>query len=71
MATKRGYSRAFTAKRETQKHYLLAKIPARLWVSARAQARREGKSMRALLLELLTTYTTDPTVNPTEGAKRS
>jgi len=55
----RGYSKAFTPKnRSTARFYLLSDIPADLWISARAHARREGKSMRALLLGFLTTYTT-------------
>lgn len=69
MTTKRGYSKAFTPNKATEKNYLLAHIPAPLWVAARAQARRDGKSMRALLLELLTTYTTD-TPHPDERTDR-
>lgn len=67
---KRGYSRAFPSKEATRKSYLLVRIPAQLWVRARAQARRDRKSMRALLLEMLTTYTSDP-VNTTGDRSKS
>lgn len=55
-ADARGYSRRFTADPETAKRYLLDQIPALLWVSARAKAKREGLSMRGLLLTLLAKY---------------
>lgn len=56
----RGYSRAFPLK-GVSKRYLLDKIPARLWVSVRARAKREGISMRALILQLLTDWVERPT----------
>lgn len=52
----RGYSRAFTPHGDTGKRYLLDDIPAGLWSAARAKARRQGFSMRALLLHLLTEW---------------
>jgi len=52
---KRGYSRAFTPRTEGSR-YLLDKIPATLWRACQAKARREGVSMRALILQLLTTW---------------
>lgn len=53
---KRGYSRDFTPRSETYGRYLLDKIPATLWTEARAKAKREGMSMRGLLLTLLRRY---------------
>jgi hypothetical protein len=50
---KRGYSRDFTPRTETYGRYLLDKIPATLWREVRAKAKREGVSMRALILKLL------------------
>lgn len=50
---KRGYSRDFTPKSEAYGRYLLDKIPATLWRDVRAKAKREGVSMRALILKLL------------------
>lgn len=54
--TVRGYSKKFTPHGDTGKHYLLARIPAGLWTAANARAKRDGFSMRALLLQLLTEY---------------
>lgn len=50
---KRGYSREFKPHGDTGKRYLLDKIPAGLWTAAQAKAKREGVSMRALILKLL------------------
>jgi hypothetical protein len=61
MAKKRGYSRDFKPHGETGKRYLLDKIPAGLWRDAQAKAKREGVSMRALILKLLTDYIGRPT----------
>jgi hypothetical protein len=49
---KRGYSRAFTPRGDGSR-YLLDKIPTPLWNRARAKAKRDGVSMRALILALL------------------
>ena len=54
---KRGYSRAFTPKGESFSRYLLDKIPAPLWRAAKAKARRDGISIRALLLQQLSEWT--------------
>jgi len=58
MATKikRGYSREYTPHGDTGKNYLLAAVPAGLWANVRAHARRDGVSVRALILKLLTEY---------------
>ena len=53
---KRGYSRAFKPHGDTGKRYLLDQIPAGLWTNAKAKAKREGLSMRALILKLLTDW---------------
>jgi hypothetical protein len=50
---KRGYSREFRPHGETGKRYLLDNIPAGLWTDVKAKAKREGVSVRALVLSLL------------------
>lgn len=47
---KRGYSKAFTPRTEGYGRYLLDKIPATLWRDVKAKAKREGISVRALIL---------------------
>lgn len=54
--TKRGYSRAFKVHGDTGKRYLLDEIPAGLWADVKAKAKREGISLRALILKLLTEW---------------
>jgi hypothetical protein len=53
---RRGYSRDFKPHGNTGKRYLLDKIPAGLWAGVRAKAKREGISVRALILGLLTDW---------------
>lgn len=53
---KRGYSREFRPHGDTGKRYLLDEIPAGLWAEVRAKAKREGISVRALILKLLTQW---------------
>lgn len=53
---KRGYSKAFKPHGDSGKQYLLDNIPAGLWTQVRDKAKREGKSIRALILELLTKW---------------
>ena len=67
---KRGYSREFTPNVETSKRYLLDKIPAPLWIQARAKCKREGLSMRAVLLGLLMGWTTDRITMRSDGDGR-
>lgn len=50
---KRGYSREFRPHGDTGKRYLLDDIPAGLWSDVKAKAKREGISLRALILSLL------------------
>jgi hypothetical protein len=59
-ATKRGYSRQFRPHGETGKRYMLDQIPAGLWTIVRARARREGISLRALILQLVTEWAERP-----------
>lgn len=54
--TKRGYSREFRPHGDTGKRYLLDDIPAGLWREVREKAKREGVSLRALILKLLTEW---------------
>lgn len=58
MAKKRGYSREFRPHGDTGKRYLLDEIPAGLWRDVREKAKREGVSMRALILKLLEQWVT-------------
>jgi hypothetical protein len=53
MTKKRGYSREFTPPTDKHGRYLLDKIPAQFWREVRGKARREGISLRALILSLL------------------
>ena len=53
MTNKRGYSRDFAPPDERGKRYLLDKIPSALWRDVRAKAKRDGISLRALILTLL------------------
>ncbi len=53
---KRGYSKDFTPRTETYGRYLLDKIPAQLWRDVKAKAKREGISVRALILKMLTDW---------------
>ena len=56
LPTKRGYSRDFTPHGDTGKRYLLDDIPAGLWTAVKAKAKRQGLSLRALILQLLTEW---------------
>lgn len=53
---KRGYSRDFKPHGDTGKRYLLDQIPAGLWAAVKDKAKREGISIRALILKLLTDW---------------
>jgi hypothetical protein len=56
MAKKRGYTYDYTPKSEKHGRYLLDKIPADLWRRAKQKAKREGVSIRATLLRMLTEW---------------
>jgi hypothetical protein len=57
--TKRGYSREFRPHGDTGKRYLLDQIPAGLWREVQAKAKRDGISIRALILKLLQKWLSD------------
>lgn len=50
---KRGYSRDFKPHGDTGKRYLLDEIPAGLWSAVKERSKREGISIRGLILKLL------------------
>jgi len=52
---RRGYSTDFAVTGKG-KRYLLDAIPAGLWARVRAKAKRDGISIRALILQLLTEW---------------
>jgi hypothetical protein len=54
---KRGYSKDFTPHGDSGKRYLLDEIPAGLWADVKAKCKRDGISIRALILKLLTEWT--------------
>jgi hypothetical protein len=56
---KRGYSRAFPLQ-PNKRRYLLDHIPAGLWLRVRQKAKRDGLSVRTLLLQLLTRWLDEP-----------
>ena len=56
---KREYSREFTARTDG-KTYSMQGIPADLWRKVRAKSKREGVSLRAMLLRRLTEYLNEP-----------
>lgn len=56
---KRGYSKDFKPHGDSGKRYLLDKIPAGLWTRVREKAKRQGVSLRALILRLLTEWLED------------
>ena len=47
---KRGYSREFKPHGDTGKRYLLDRIPAGLWAAVQSKAKRDGVSLRAVIL---------------------
>ncbi len=50
---KRGYSKDFKPHGDSGKRYLLDEIPAGLWTAVKEKAKRQGVSIRALILTLL------------------
>jgi predicted DNA binding CopG/RHH family protein len=53
MSTKRGYSREFTPRTERRVTVTIDRIPPTLLDAVKAKAKREGVSLRALILSLL------------------
>lgn len=50
---KRGYSREFTPNTERRVRFEIDRIPPTLWAKVRAKAKRDGVSLRSLILGLL------------------
>ena len=57
MAKKRGYSREFTPKTERRVQLVIDRIPPTLYNAVKAKAKREGVSLRALVLGWLKEWT--------------
>jgi hypothetical protein len=55
----RGYSRAFPFDPDTRKRYMLDDIPAGFWIRVRAKCKRDGVSVRGLILSLLANWLND------------
>lgn len=53
MAKKRGYSREFTPRTERRCQFTFDKVPAMLYDRVKAKAKREGVSLRGLVLNWL------------------
>ena len=53
MVVKRGYSREFTPHTDRRVRFEIDRIPPTLWAEVRAKAKRDGISLRALILSLL------------------
>jgi hypothetical protein len=52
----RGYSRAFPQADGTGKRYLVDNIPPALWRAVKAQAKRDGRSIRNIVLTAFDAY---------------
>lgn len=50
MSKKRGYSAQFSTTKNKRVSFMLDKIPPALWIRVRAKAKREGVSLRSLIL---------------------
>lgn len=59
---KRGYSKDFTPRSDGYGRYLLDKIPATLWRDVKAKAKREGISVRAVILGALKRWLDEPSL---------
>jgi hypothetical protein len=68
--TIRPYSTKFTPHGETGKNYFLSRIPAGLWAAVRAKAKRDGFSLRTLILQLLTEYVEREPDDTRNGSRR-
>lgn len=56
MAKKRAYSRDFTAKTQRRLSFMIDRVPATLHAAVKAKAKREGASIRALVLGWLSEW---------------
>lgn len=54
--TIRGYSRAFPTEGKIRNAYLLDRIPSKLWTTVKKRCKRDGVSIRAAILSLLTEW---------------
>lgn len=72
MARKHPHSRDFTPKGDGER-YLLDAIPEGLWARVRRKAQREGTSLRALILRLLTEWVAprDPRELPPHNKRKA
>jgi predicted HicB family RNase H-like nuclease len=57
---KREYSREFTPRTETRKQFVIDRVPPTLHARVMAKAKREGVSVRALVLRYLESWTAEP-----------
>ena len=60
-AKKRGYSREFTPRTERRVQIVIDRVPPTIYAAAQARAKREGVSIRALVLGWLKQYALDNT----------
>lgn len=56
---KRGYSRAFTPRSDNHGAYFVSRIPAELWRQVKAKSKRDGVSIRAVILNSLATWSNE------------
>lgn len=56
MVKKRGYSREFTPRTEKRHAFMVDKVPATLHAAVTAKAKREGLSVRAAILRVLSEW---------------
>ena len=56
---KRQYSREFTPKTERRVQFLIDRIPPTMWLKVKAKAKRDGVSLRALILGWLKEWSDD------------
>jgi len=61
MTKKRGYSDEFPTTREKRVYFMLDKIPPALWIRVKAKAKREGVSLRTLILGWCKEWVEPPT----------
>jgi len=60
MAKKRGYSREFTPKTDRRVQLVIDRIPPTLYDAVKAKAKREGVSLRSLVLGWLKEWVSGP-----------
>jgi len=60
VTAKRGYSRAFTPKTARRLTLMADKVPAKLHEAVAARAKREGRSIRTVILSLVEQWLKSP-----------